>query len=217
MRAATVGRARRCTAGEAGAVVNVAGLAARSAPDGTGAIRGPTGRRTGRAEAAAVSGPGVPAREATASPTGDPGSAGCCGAATGRVSDGMSSAADGPVDGVSRSLTRPPGPPSSTACDSVPAKDGFCQVVSEALKPGSATCPGDRVPDVRWIGGSPAQPAGPLRSVPVVPVVPAGRGSAAGAGPAAGVPPFPAAASDEACGRPRSLSRSPISPPSMRA
>ncbi|MCB5909125.1 hypothetical protein [Streptomyces pinistramenti] len=227
--AATVGSARRCTAGDAGAVVKVAGRAVRTAPDGTGATRGPIGRRTGSeapapADAAATpapepTGPETPVPEPTAPapeptelpvPSREPGSADGCGAATGRVSDGRSSAADGPVDGVSRSLTSPPGPPSRTACDSVPVKDGFCQVVSEALKPGSATWPGVRAADARWIGGSPAQLPGPLPSVAC------GSAVARAGSSAAGVPTASDAASRGASGRPRSLSRSPISPPSMR-
>ncbi|MGR3931653.1 hypothetical protein [Streptomyces sp. BRA346] len=39
---------------------------------------------------------------------------------------------------------RPPGALSRTACDIVPAKDGFCHVVSEPPKAGSATPRGGR-------------------------------------------------------------------------
>ncbi|MFH8465298.1 hypothetical protein [Streptomyces sp. NPDC017991] len=146
------GRARRCTAGVAGALVS--GLC-RWGLGGTAVTRGPVGRDavTGR-DARCTGG---------ASPTaGDGAAPGTSGPATGRTRDGGSSPATGPADVVSAFLISPPGAPSRTAWDRVPVREGFCQVLSRPPKPESATPVRPRA--ARWIGGSPVQPttaAGP--------------------------------------------------------
>ncbi|MFF9663962.1 hypothetical protein [Streptomyces althioticus] len=66
---------------------------------------------------------------------------------------GSSSPPDGRADAVRTPSTSPPGAPSRTAWESVPAKVGFCQVLSLPPNPASATGHDGR--DVaRWIGGS---------------------------------------------------------------
>ncbi|MFJ1746527.1 hypothetical protein ACIOJD_09870 [Streptomyces sp. NPDC088116] len=126
----------------------------RTAPGRTGRTRGPSDRAT---TGAAVAGPAGIASSATA----PAGSAGSSGRATGRAGEGTPRSGDGLPDVTRTSRTRPPGAPSSTACDSVPAKEGFCQVVSAPPKPGSATPRGGRAAAVGRIGGRLDQPAAP--------------------------------------------------------
>ncbi|WP_328329323.1 hypothetical protein [Streptomyces sp. NBC_00455] len=118
----------------------------------TGATRGPAGRAA-----------------ATARWTGEPGSrpepsyglgpasarsAPSSAAATGSDSAGSPKPApEGAAAGVRASRSSPPGAPSSTACESDPEKDGFCQVASREAKSAVATaCPAERLV-ARWISG----------------------------------------------------------------
>jgi hypothetical protein len=140
------GRARRCTAGVAGALVNGFGRWDRG---GTGVTRGPAGRD-------AVTGRGA-RWTGTASSRTSPGASGSSDLTGSRVCEGGSSPGTGLADVVSAFLTSPPGAPSRTAWDKVPVKEGFCQVLSRPPKPESATPV--RPAAARWIGGNPAQPA----------------------------------------------------------
>ncbi|WP_216591808.1 hypothetical protein [Streptomyces brasiliscabiei] len=108
------------------------------------------------------------------------------------------------------SLTSPPGAPGRTAWDSVPAKDGFCQVVNRPLNPASATAARPSV--ARWIGASPSHPrtsadeAGPVAGE--LPPEPAPE-------PADAPEPDPAPASDPA-DAPAPPSRRPVDPDAPR-
>lgn len=190
----TTGSARRCTAGRAGALVSPTGLG-RVAAGGAGCTRGPAARvaATGRF---AYGTDGA----AAASPV-------SLGGATGSAREGSSRPEAGSAAVASTPRTSPPGAPSSTACESVPVNDGFCQVVSRPPNPASATEPRPAV--ARWMGGSVGQAAArtpgattppPAPLAPVAPSVPgvvpvpvpegtADGGTAAPAGPGADVPP----------------------------
>jgi collagen type III alpha len=205
-----VGSTRRWTAG---AVVRPVGRAARTADGARGATRVPAGRVTGRAPGPEAPVPVAPVQGVSVGS----GSAVGAGEARGRVSAGRPSS--GPFAGaagtVRAPLTRPPGAASRTACDSGPANEGFCQVRSEAPNPASLTGAGVGVAATRWIGGSTDQPAASRAG---------GAWSAAGvcdtaSGPPstvdAGVSTVAVAAPPAVSGRPRSLSRSPISPPPL--
>ncbi|GDY67927.1 hypothetical protein SM007_37440 [Streptomyces avermitilis] len=124
----TTGSARRCTGGVADDLVSGTG---RVAGGGAGATRGPVGPLTVTGVLMRRTGSG-PAPSADSSSPGD---------ATGRERDGSSSPEAGRAVGASTPLTSPPGAPSRTACDSVPVKEGFCQVVSRPPNPASATEP----------------------------------------------------------------------------
>ncbi len=194
------GSARRWTAGAAGAVVSVVGRAVRTAVGGMGRTRGPTGRSA------------VGATDA------GPASAAASCRATGRDSEGAQRPGDGSPDVATAPRTNPPGAPSRTAWDSVPAKEGFCQVVSEPPKPELATPPGGRAAAIRWIGGRPDQPApAPRRSAVSGRAVTSGRAvPSARAAPASEAASGAASWADAGDRRPRSLSRSPTTPPPWR-
>ncbi|WP_406114264.1 hypothetical protein [Streptomyces sp. NBC_01014] len=194
-------------------MVNVVGTAARWACGATGVTLGPAGRRTGSALLPGPEACGAVDVQGVAVRAGCEGSASAAapGPATGRASEGRSSPGPGDeaAETVRAPLTRPPGAPSSTACDNVPAKEGFCQVESEPLNPASATDTDRRVPVAPVSGGRADQPAAPrsVRPTEAVGSVAVDSGAAGGvlsAGPGAPGP---------ASGRLRSLSRSPISPP----
>ncbi|WP_329525070.1 hypothetical protein [Streptomyces sp. NBC_01462] len=156
----TTGSARRCTAGPAGALVSPVGAGGRVAAGGTAATLGPVGpvATTGRLACRAD---GAPVRSADSA-----------GVATGKESEGSSRPEAGSAGVASTPRTRPPGAPSSTAWESVPVKDGFCQVVSRPPNPESATEPRPAV--ARWMGGSEGQAAGrTARAPPPSPVSPA--------------------------------------------
>ncbi|WP_393100906.1 hypothetical protein [Streptomyces sp. LN325] len=142
----TTGSARRCTAGPAGALVSPIGAGGRVAAGGTAVTLGPVGpvAATGRLACRAD---GAPVRSAVSA-----------GVATGKESEGSSRPEAGGAGVASTPRTKPPGAPSSTAWESVPVKDGFCQVVSRPPNPESATEPGR--PVARWMGGSEGQAAG---------------------------------------------------------
>ncbi|WP_158710379.1 hypothetical protein [Streptomyces sp. NRRL F-5126] len=183
----------------------------------TGATLAPDGLLTG----SAGPGPFAPVRvHREAGGSGSPGAWGTSLGATGRVSEGMSSCGEPDATGgtVRAPPTSPPGAPSSTACESVPANEGLRQVVSEELNPASATGPGDAVAAARWMGGRADQPAvpPPVRAASAAWGV-CGARPPAGAACAAPAPdvlaPVVSAVPRAAPGRPRSLSRNPISPP----
>ncbi len=200
--AGAVRRVRRCTAG---AVVRVGG---RGGLGGTGRTRGPGGPPDGGASVGGGSGRAI-----------------------GRVSEGAPRPGDGLPDVLRAPRIRPPGAASSTACDSVPVKDGFCQVVSEPPNAGSATPRGGRAAAVDRIGGSPAHASAARRSVrsPAeadaeadpdrpsgIPTADAGRASGRASSPGArpDVSPGASAAAPPRGARdwPRSLSSNPIYP-----
>ena len=136
------GRARRCTAGVAGALVSGFGRWARG---GTGVTRGPAGRDAVTGRCARCTGTGS-----------SPGASGSSDRTGRSVCDDGSSPETGLADVVSAFLTSPPGAPSRTAWDRVPLKEGFCQVLSRPPNPESATPV--RPTAARWIGGNPTQP-----------------------------------------------------------
>ncbi|MGW3635331.1 hypothetical protein ACWD7F_35215, partial [Streptomyces sp. NPDC005122] len=148
----TAGSARRCTAGPAGALVSPVGAVGRVAVGGTAVTLGPVGpvAATGRLVCRAD---GAPVRPAVSA-----------GFATGKESEGSSRPEAGSAGVASTPRTRPPGAPSSTAWESVPVKDGFCQVVSRPPNPESATEPRPAV--ARWMGGSEGQAAGRTARAP---------------------------------------------------
>ncbi|MFJ2395300.1 hypothetical protein ACIOTI_21435 [Streptomyces sp. NPDC087843] len=141
----TTGSGRRCTEGPAGALVSPVGTGSRVAAGGTAVTLGPTGP---------VAVPGRLACRTDGAPTR---SAVSAGVATGKESEGSSRPEAGSAGVASTPRTSPPGAPSSTACESVPVKDGFCQVVSRPPNPESATEPRPAV--ARWMGGSEGQAA----------------------------------------------------------
>ncbi|MGW7044677.1 hypothetical protein ACWGDT_18585 [Streptomyces avermitilis] len=124
----TTGSARRRTGGVADDLVSGTG---RVAGSGAGVTRGPVGPVAMTGELMRCTGR-VPAPSPGSSSPGD---------ATGSERDGSSSPEAGRAVGASTPLTSPPGAPSRTACDSVPVKEGFCQVVSRPPNPASATEP----------------------------------------------------------------------------
>ncbi|MFJ9965266.1 hypothetical protein [Streptomyces avermitilis] len=124
----TTGSARRRTEG---AVDDLVSRTGRVAGGGAGVTRGPVGPVAVTGELMRCTGSG-PAPSPDSSSPGD---------ATGRERDGSSSPEAGRAVGASTPFTSPPGAPSRTACDSVPVKEGFCQVVSRPPNPASATEP----------------------------------------------------------------------------
>lgn len=150
------GRARRCTAGVAGALVSGFGRWARGA---TGVTRGPAGRDavTGRGARCTGTGTGTGTGAGAASSRTSPGASDSSDRTGRSVCEGGSSPETGLADVVSAFLTSPPGAPSRTAWDRVPVKEGFCQVLSRPPNPESATPV--RPTAARWIGGNPTQPA----------------------------------------------------------
>ncbi|MET7849611.1 hypothetical protein ABZT48_15470 [Streptomyces avermitilis] len=124
----TTGSVRRCTGGVADDLVSATG---RVAEGGAGVTRGPVGPVAVTGKLMRCTGSGPAPSPASPSP----------GDATGRERDGSSSPGAGRAVGASMPLTRPPGAPSRTAWDSVPVKEGFCQVVSRPPNPASATEP----------------------------------------------------------------------------
>lgn len=176
----TTGSARRCTAGPAGALVSPVGAGSRPAADGTAVTLGP-------ADPVAATGRLVCRRDDP--PTWSDGSSG---AATGRASEGSSRPEAGSAGVASTPRTRPPGAPSSTACESVPVNDGFCQVVSRPPNAESATEPRPAV--ARWMGGSEGQAAARTGRFPSPPpTAPAGLVPAPGATRSPGTAAGPAA------------------------
>ncbi|WP_155589745.1 hypothetical protein [Streptomyces cavernae] len=143
------GRARRCPAGGADALVNESDRDGRCCRGGTGVTRGPAGRDAVTGRGARCTG-AVSSRTSSAAP-------GRSARTGGRVCEGGSSPETGLADVVSASLTRPPGAPSRTAWDRVPVKEGFCQVLSRPPNPESATPVHPTA--ARWIGGNATQPA----------------------------------------------------------
>ncbi|MGX1915042.1 hypothetical protein ACWIID_40400 [Streptomyces phaeochromogenes] len=186
------GRARRCTAGVAGALVSGFGRWARG---GTGVTRGPVGRDAVTGRGARCTGTGVGA----ASSGTTPGASGSSDRTGRRVCEGGSSPETGLADVVSAFLTSPPGAPSRTAWDRVPVKEGFCQVLSRPPNPESATPV--RPTAARWIGGNPTQPATEADPAPApvcteLPPPEAEFASGAGLAPATGSAPAPRPAAE---------------------
>ncbi|WP_328495461.1 hypothetical protein OHS59_23990 [Streptomyces sp. NBC_00414] len=203
------GRARRCTAGVAGALVS--GVC-RWGLGGTGVTRGPVGRDAVTGRAARCTGIASPGAWAGAVVSG------ASAVATGRTREGGSSPGTGPADVVSAFLISPPGAPSRTAWDRVPVREGFCQVLSRPPKPESATPVRPRA--ARWIGGSPVQPttaAGPVATAVAgavrAPAVVEPPFPAAGFASGAGVAPGAERAADDAA-PPLSRSKNPTDQPS---
>ncbi len=205
------GRARRCTAGVAGALVS--GLC-RWGLGGTAVTRGPVGRDAVTGRDARCTGGVSPCAWAGAGSDGS-------GPATGRTREGGSSPETGPADVVSAFLISPPGAPSRTAWDRVPVREGFCHVLSRPPNPESATPVRPRA--ARWIGGSPVQPttaAGwasaavpadvPTAAVPVT----AAAGTAPVSGPVPACAPVGAERAADAAVPPLSRSRNPTDQPS---
>ncbi|MFE7069716.1 hypothetical protein ACFU96_06485 [Streptomyces sp. NPDC057620] len=204
------GRARRCTAGVAGALVS---WLCRWGLGGAGVTRGPVGRDAVTGRDARCTGVAAPV-------AGDGASSGTSGPATGRTREGGSSPETGPADVVSAFLISPPGAASRTAWDRVPVRDGFCQVLSRPPKPESATPVGPRAD--RWIGGSPVQPTTAAGTAPAEAVAAADVPVTAAAGTApAPVPVLVSVCAPAGAGRaadaavpPLSRSRNPTDQPS---
>ncbi|MFJ2555284.1 MULTISPECIES: hypothetical protein [unclassified Streptomyces] len=167
VRGAATGSTRRCAVRGAGARVRArcTGAGAAVAPEAeevveeaagrgrTGVTRGPVARWIAGAARKppvppAPTASGAPAPATVSSTT-----------ATGSESEGSPSPPDLEVEaGVRASRIRPVGALSRTACESVPVKEGFCQVASVPEKVADATaCEAG----ARWIGGSAAQPRPP--------------------------------------------------------
>ncbi|MFE3829648.1 hypothetical protein [Streptomyces sp. NPDC059092] len=144
VRGAAAGSTRRCTVRGAGARVSARGAGWRVGAEPevevaagrgrTGATLGPVARWTAGAVRKAPAPPaplasGPPASATVSSTT-----------ATGSDSEGSPSPPDLDVDaGVRASRIRPVGALSRTACESVPMKEGFCQVDSVPAKLAVAT------------------------------------------------------------------------------
>ncbi|MFD5753290.1 hypothetical protein [Streptomyces sp. NPDC127033] len=232
-----------------------AGVAAGAVADRgrTGATRGPVARWTARAARetsapapATLRGPPVPAAPEAPAP-GAPAPLGPAGSSSTTTTGSESEGSPSPPAledeaGVSASRIRPVGALSRTACESVPVKDGFCQVDSVPAKLADAT---ECVAGARWIGGSPAQPRPPAEATeaepepepdpeteaetpesepgpepeppapePVTPVpVPPVTGAGDGSTPSPFPPPVPAPVSAPARPRPLSRSKIPITAP----